>query len=77
MFALREGRWKLIEGLGSGGFTQPVKMAPQVEGPKGQLFDLSQDPNEREDVYAKEPAQVARLSGVLQRIRDEGRTRRL
>ena len=77
MFALREGRWKLIEGLGSGGFTQPVKIAPPVEGPKGQLFDLSQDPNEREDVYAKESAQVARLSGVLQGIRDAGRTRRL
>ena len=75
MFALREGHWKLIEGLGSGGFTLPAKIAPEPGGPKGQLFDLSKDPNEREDVYAKEPAQVARLSGVLNRIRDDGRTR--
>jgi arylsulfatase A len=75
MFAIREGGWKLIEGLGSGGFTAPVKIAPTAQGPKGQLFHLSADPNEREDVYLKQPAEVARLTRLLNTARDAGRTR--
>jgi arylsulfatase A len=75
MFAIREGGWKLIEGLGSGGFTPPVKVEPKAGGPKGQLFHLAVDPNEREDLYAKHPEQVARLTGLLNQIRDAGRTR--
>jgi arylsulfatase A len=75
MFAIREGEWKLIEGLGSGGFTQPVKVAAKPGGPAGQLFHLSVDPYEREDLYLKHPEQVARLTGLLNQAREAGRTR--
>jgi len=75
LFAIREGRWKLIEGLGSGGFTAPAKITPQPGGPQGQLFDIIADPNEREDIYLKHPDQVARLTKLLNELRDQGRTR--
>jgi arylsulfatase A-like enzyme len=75
LFAIRQDRWKLVEGLGSGGFTLPAKIAPQPGGPQGQLFDIQQDPNEREDLYLKHPEQVARLTTLLNQIRDQGRTR--
>lgn len=75
MFAIREGEWKLIEGLGSGGFTQPVKVTPGPGGPTGQLFHLGKDPYERDDLYAKHPEQVQRLTALLNEARNQSRTR--
>lgn len=75
MFALREGDWKWVDGLGSGGFTAPVKIESKPGGPKGQLFQIRRDPNEREDLAIKEPAQVARLGALLNQIRSGSRTR--
>ncbi|HEX7899882.1 MAG TPA: arylsulfatase [Planctomycetota bacterium] len=62
MFAIREGSWKLIQGQGSGGFTQ-VKVAPGE--PPGQLYDLAADPGETKNLYAEKPEVVARLSALL------------
>ena len=75
MFALREGGWKWIDGLGSGGFTLPVKIEAKPGRAAGQLFQIERDPNEREDLALQEPAQAARLSAMLDKIRREGRTR--
>lgn len=75
VFAIREGGWKWIEGLGSGGFTAPAKIAPVPGGPVGQLFHVAVDPEERDDVYLKHPEQVARLTKLLNEIRSAGRTR--
>jgi arylsulfatase A-like enzyme len=72
LFAIREGGWKLIEGLGSGGFTQPVKVDPKPGGPRGQLFHLAVDPYERDDVYGQHPEQVARLQKLLDAARARG-----
>ena len=38
--SIRKGDWKLIEGLGSGGFTEPQKIEQVKEGVNGQLFNL-------------------------------------
>jgi arylsulfatase A-like enzyme len=51
MFAIREGNWKLIEGLGSGGFTQPVTVEQEEGGPAGQLYNLAEDPSETTNLY--------------------------
>jgi len=75
MFAIREGEWKYIEGLGSGGFTPPAKIEAKPGGPTGQLFRLSQDPHEREDLFTRNPDQVARLSALLKQAREASRTR--
>ena len=44
MFAIREGDWKLIEDLGSGGFSQPRREQPNPGGLQGQLYNLADDP---------------------------------
>jgi arylsulfatase A-like enzyme len=75
MFALRRDGWKLIEGLGSGGFTAPAKLAPRPGGVTGQLYDLFTDPGEKHDRFASEPGRVAALTAELARIRTEGRSR--
>jgi arylsulfatase A-like enzyme len=75
MFALRRGGWKWIEGLGSGGFTAPAKIAPQPGGPVGQLYDLYRDPAERENRAAAEPEVVTRLQAELAEIQRRGRSR--
>lgn len=63
MFAIREGRWKLIDGQGSGGFT---KLKPAAGDPPGQLYDLSTDPAETKNLFEQKSDVVARLSGLLQ-----------
>jgi arylsulfatase A len=75
VFAIRAGDWKLVEGLGSGGFSDPKTEAPQPGGPEGQLYNLAEDPGERNNLYLQRPAEVARLKGLLERYRTEGRSR--
>lgn len=72
MFAIRDGRWKLVAGNGSGGrerprgkpFTRPY-----------QLYDLVTDPSERRNVYDSHPAVALRLEAELERLRTRGRSR--
>ncbi|QDT66063.1 sulfatase family protein [Calycomorphotria hydatis] len=75
VFAIRQGDWKLIEGLGSGGFTNPKKVKPEPDGPQGQLYNLKDDPSEKNNLWLKHPDIVARLTAELDRIRDSGRSR--
>ena len=42
MFAIRKGDWKLVEGLGSGGFTLPRFIEPGPGDPAGQLYNLAE-----------------------------------
>ncbi len=72
MFAIRHGRWKLIEGLGSGGFTTPGRVADAPPG-AGQLYDLQADPAETRNRFDERPDVVADLRARLERIRDQTR----
>jgi len=65
VFAMRSGRFKFIEGLGSGGFSDitPPKAVPG--GPTDQLYDLSKDPQERTNLFQTQPKIVARLREEL------------
>ena len=69
-FAIRKGDWKLIEGLGSGGFTEPRNINPVEGQPKGQLYNLATDISETEDVYARYPDKVKELTQLLAEIRN-------
>ena len=75
VFAIRQGSWKLIQGLGSGGFSQPVKVQPTSDGPKGQLYNLAEDIAETNNLYLAKPDLVERLTVVLEKYRREGRSR--
>lgn len=74
--AIRGGRWKLIPQLGSGGFSQPSKEKPQPGGPKGQLYDLDEDPGETTNLYQKHPETVALLAELFDKYKADGRSRR-
>ena len=75
MFAIRDRNWKLITGLGSGGFTSPARITPEDGEPLGQLYDLNSDPQEKNNLYAASPAEVERLTEMLHQIQDSGRSR--
>ncbi|QDT39611.1 sulfatase family protein [Stratiformator vulcanicus] len=72
MFAIRQGDWKLIDGLGSGGFTKPKRITPVEGEPQGQLYNLKDDPAETHNVWGDHPELVARLTARLNEIRDSG-----
>ncbi len=77
MFAIRSGDWKLIEGLGTGGFTAPRSIDPSTlgpEDPRGQLYNLAEDIAESNNLYNEHPEVVERLTKMLDEIRDSGRS---
>lgn len=69
MFAIRHERWKLINGLGSGGFSKPKRIKATENGPAGQLYDLESDPGEQQNLYEEHPNVVAGALRVLKRTR--------
>lgn len=71
MFAIRKGDLKLIEGLGSGGFTKPQRIEPMDSMVTGQLYDLKDDPSEKENLFVRQPENVEIMKVLLQKIRDE------
>ena len=70
-FAVREGSWKLMVGLGG----DDKAPAPSAAEPTGQLYNLGDDLGETKDLYTQKPEVVARLSALLQKIRNDGRSR--
>jgi len=72
---IRSGRWKLIEGLGSGGFSQPSRITPGPGDASGQLYDLAADLAETRNRFADEPGLVERLRAEMRRIVEAGRSR--
>lgn len=74
MFAVRQGDWKLILGLGSGGFTLPQQIKPNPGDPPGQLYNLADDPAETRNLYAQRPEIVARLAKLLEAYQHQGRS---
>jgi len=72
---IRDRDWKLITGLGSGGFSKPNRIKPQPGGPTGQLYDLANDPGETNNLFQQKPVIVARLKERLNGIVQSGRSR--
>jgi len=74
MFAIRQGDWKLILGLGSGGFTMPQHIEPKPGEPVGQLYNLAEDPTESKNLYSDRADVVKRLTELLEKCRSSGRS---
>ena len=68
---IRSGEWKLINQLGSGGFSEPRRIEPGPGDPEGQLYNLADDPGETNNVYSENPEIVARLLKEMKEIIDE------
>lgn len=71
---IQKGDWKLITGLGSGGFSPPKTIAPAPDGPQGQLYDLAADPSERVNLWLERRDIVASLTALLAKYDAEGRS---
>ncbi len=65
---IRSGDWKLINHLGSGGFSKPRQIEPAPGDPAGQLYNLADDPGETNNVYLEHPEIVSRLTIEMQKI---------
>lgn len=77
-FAIRQDHWKLVDGRGAGGMsygleTPDVKPAPGE--PAVELYDLARDPAERRNLAHANPEVVARLTALLRRYQNDGRSR--
>lgn len=75
MFAIRKGDWKLIQGLGSGGFTRIDTKADKQAGIAGQLYNLKDDPAEKTNLWVKKPEIVKELTALLEKYKTDGRSR--
>lgn len=64
---IRSGEWKLIDQLGSGGFSKPGRIEPGPGDPPGQLYDLSKDPGESNNLFDQKPEIVERLKKEMAR----------
>ena len=71
MFAIRDGKWKLVAGTGSGG--RAIPKGKPFEKPY-QLFDLQSDLAESNDVAAAHPEIVEHMTEQLEHIRSSGRS---
>ena len=75
-FAYRQGKWKLLLAKGSGGWSSPTEnmMSKKPNAPQGQLYDLENDPGEKDNLYEKSPEVVESLMAELKEIVANGRS---
>jgi arylsulfatase A-like enzyme len=74
-FAIRRGQWKLCFCPGSGGWSNPrPQQARKEKLPEVQLYDLSKDIDESDNVKAAHPEVVQELAALMQKYVDEGRS---
>ncbi len=69
LFAIRKGKWKLIDGQGSGGRTKVPKTDPNV-----QLYDMEKDISETTNLYEQHPEIVAELKALLEKYKQADRS---
>jgi arylsulfatase A-like enzyme len=75
VFVVRQGDWKLIKSLGSGGFSKPEILEPKDGEALGQLFNLKNDPSETTNLYLQYPEKVEVLNAILKKYQETGRSR--
>jgi arylsulfatase A-like enzyme len=72
--SLRAGNWKYIE-PGRGARMNVNTNTELGNDPAGQLYDLSRDPGERENLAARRPDKAKEMAARLEQIRQAGRSR--
>jgi len=71
LFAIRSGKWKLVDGTGSGGWSG------KGDGLPGQLYDLKADPGEKKNLYNDPEYEdvINNLKALLARYKTQGCSR--
>ena len=82
MFSFRKGYWKMIEGRGSGGFTRTRSLKQIFKNflkmnPEGQLYNLKNDLQEKNNLWEKKPEKVQEMLTVLRKIQNSDKSRDL
>ncbi|MFK7852023.1 MAG: sulfatase-like hydrolase/transferase [Akkermansiaceae bacterium] len=81
--SIREGKWKFLDHQGSGGNNysksgnwgaETFAILEKDPAAPGQLYDLSKDPGETENLYSVNPDVVARLKAKLEEFKTSGRS---
>ncbi|HOD84087.1 MAG: Arylsulfatase [Planctomycetes bacterium ADurb.Bin126] len=72
---IRQGDWKLIPFLGSGGFSRPSRRKPGPGEPAGQLYNLADDPGETRNLYAVRRDLVEKLTARTRELSSTPRSR--
>lgn len=73
--AITQGDWKYIDAVGSAGFTYPTNKPTVPGGPKGQLYNLKEDPVEENNLYLRNPEKVEALSSLMKQVVEKGHSR--
>jgi len=74
-FAIRKGNYKLIMAPGSGGWSNPKPNTPDIKNlPPFQLYDLSIDPEEENNLYSENHEVVNELKKMLLTTIENGRS---
>lgn len=74
-FAIRKDEFKLVLCPGSGGWSHPRPNMKGIEKlPELQLFNLANDPAEKENIYEEHPEKVAELKNLLVTYIENGRS---
>ena len=68
VLAVRDGKWKYIPQLGSGGFSKPRRRKPRDGEPSVQLYDLSNDIGERKNLAGDRLDVLKRIRTVARRL---------
>ena len=72
LFSVRSGKWKYINGAGSGGFSGRDKPPASSAKIDRQLYDLEVDPGETTNLFLERPEVAKQLEADLQRTLAEG-----
>jgi len=74
-FAIRRGKWKLLEARGSGGWSDPnEEAAAEAKLPERQLYDMENDPREMVNLIHAQPELANELQALLDRYREQDRS---
>ncbi|MEP5341607.1 MAG: arylsulfatase [Algibacter sp.] len=77
MFSIRKNKWKYTPNLGSGGFSKPKSVEAKENQAPGTLYDMFQDPEEKNNLYKKFPLVVKELDTLLEKYKTQGYSNKL
>ena len=72
--AIRRGKWKYLDHLGSGGNQRKKKHRTDLDGATGQLYNLAEDPRETKNLFFENSEIVQSLKSKLDEFVASGRS---